>query len=147
MVFGLQLSAYGLSVLRLSVILILVIRDVTDLEVYNLALEFLPLIYELANKLPLQHKRLKYQSIEAAEKIPPQIAEGFGKKKAPREFCRFLSMALGSSDEVKTHVREIKIVAQYYPNISQAECDNIIESYKGLSKRLNKLHTSWQRFT
>ena len=66
------------------------IRDVTDLEVYNFSLEFLEDIYVLANLLPQLHRRLKYQVIEAAEKIAPQIAEGFGKKKSSREFCRFL---------------------------------------------------------
>lgn len=122
------------------------IRDVTDLEVYNSSLEFLENIYVLANVLPQLHRRLKHQIIEAAEKIAPQIAEGFGKKKSSREFCRFLSMALGSSDEVITHIREIKIVAKTYPRISIQECDEAIEKYKTLSKKINKLHTSWQRF-
>lgn len=59
------------------------IKDVTDLEVYMLSLEYLPLVYKLVNKLPQQHRRLKYQTSEAAEKIAPQIAEGFGKKISP----------------------------------------------------------------
>lgn len=122
------------------------IKDVTDLQVYNNALTYLEDIYRIANLLPPDHRRLKYQITEAAEKIPPQIAEGFGKKKAPREFCRFLSMALGSSDEVITHLREIKIVAKNYTRINTDECDEAIEKYKFLSKMLNKLHSSWQRF-
>ncbi|HLD02039.1 MAG TPA: four helix bundle protein [Patescibacteria group bacterium] len=122
------------------------IRDVTDLEVYNLALESLESLYKLANTLPQLHRKLKYQLIESAEKIPPQIAEGFGKKKSPREFCRFLSMALGSSDEVITHIREVKIVAKQFTRISLGDCDNLIEKYKHLSKMLNKLLTAWQKF-
>jgi len=90
------------------------IKEVTDLEVYRTSLDLLDPLYELANLLPPIHRRLKYQVIEAAEKIAPQIAEGFGKKKSPREFCRFLSMALGSSDEMITHIREIRIVAKKY---------------------------------
>ena len=93
------------------------IRDVTDLEVYRLALEYLPLIYRLAGKLPQQHRKLKYQVMEAAEKIPPQIAEGFGKKRAPSEFCRFLQVALGSSDEVVTcsgNKNSSSILSKYY---------------------------------
>ena len=122
------------------------IKDVTDLEVYNLSLELLEPLYKLTNLLPPDHRRLKYQANEAGEKIAPQIAEGFGKKKAPREFCRFLSMALGSSDEVITHIREIKIVGKNYTRIDQKECDILIEQYKILSKKLNKLLSSWQRF-
>lgn len=123
------------------------IKDVTDLEVYNLAFELLEPLYKLANTLPLDHRRLKLQVIGAGESIAPQIAEGFAKKKAPREFCRFLSMALGSSDEVITHIRAIKIVAKGYTGIRVEECDELIGKYKILSKRLNKLLSSWQRFS
>jgi four helix bundle protein len=123
------------------------IRDVTDLEVYNLALELLTPTYKLANLIPQDHRKLKYQLIDAAEKIAPIIAEGFGKKKAPREFCRFLSMALGSSDEIITHIRQVKIVGQSYQRISIEDCDDLIAKYKILSKRTNKLLSSWQRFS
>ncbi|MBI2622041.1 four helix bundle protein [Candidatus Microgenomates bacterium] len=122
------------------------IKDVTDLEVYNLSLDLLEPLYKIANLLPQDHRRLKYQVVEAGEKIAPQIAEGFGKKKSPREFCRFLSMALGSSDEVITHIREIKIVAKNYFRIKIQDCDSLIEAYKTISKKLNRLLSSWQRF-
>ena len=122
------------------------IRDVTDLAVYNLALENLKSLYRMANLLPPQHRRLRYQVSEAAEKIAPQIAEGFGKKKSSREFCRFLAMALGSSDEVISHIREVKIVASSYTRLPQQDCDILIEKYRTLSKMLNRLHASWQRF-
>ena len=122
------------------------IKDVTDLEVYRIALELLSPVYVLANLLPQDHRKLKYQLIEAGEKIAPQIAEGFGKKRSPREFCRFLSMALGSSDEIITHIREIKIVAETYKRINIKDCDLLIERYTVLSKKLNKLLSSWQRF-
>ena len=122
------------------------IKDVTDLEVYNLSLELLDPLYKLGNLLPQSHRRLKYQFTEAGEKIAPQIAEGFGKKRSPREFCRFLSMALGSSDEVITHIREVKIVARNYNRINIKDCDYLIENYKILSKKLNKPLSSWQKF-
>lgn len=122
------------------------IKDVTDLEVYNLALELLEPVYKITRLLPSLHRKLRSQSNEAAEKIPPQIAEGFAKKKSPREFCRFLAMALGSSDEVITHLREIKIVAKNNLHIKPEDVDSLIEQYKVLSKRLNRLHSVWQKF-
>lgn len=122
------------------------IKDVTDLQVYNLSLELLEKAYRVANLLPPDHKKLRYQLIEAAEKIAPQIAEGFGKKKSPREFCRFLSMALSSSDEVIIHIREVKILAKTYTRIATTECDELIENYKILSRKLNKLLSSWKKF-
>ena len=123
------------------------IKDVTDLDVYNLSLELLEPAYRIATLLPQQHRKLKYQLTEAAEKMAPQIAEGFGKKRSPREFCRFLSMALGSSDEVITHLREIKIVAKIFPRIDIASVDELIAGYKILSMKLNKLISVWQKFT
>ncbi|MBI4059394.1 four helix bundle protein [Candidatus Microgenomates bacterium] len=123
------------------------IKDVTDLEVYNLSLELLDPVYSLTNLLPPIYKRLRYQLNEAAEKIAPQIAEGFGKKTSPREFCRFLSMAIGSSDEVITHLREIKIVAKTFTRIKVEDCDDLIDRYKVLSRRLNKLHSTWKKFS
>lgn len=129
-----------------SVKIEIMIKDVTDLEVYRTALDLLDPLYKLANLIPAEHRRLRYQVIEAGEKIAPQIAEGFGKKKAPREFCRFLSMALGSSDEVITHIREIKILAKTYLRIKENDCDQLIEQYKILSRKLNRLLSSWQRF-
>ena len=80
------------------------------------------------------------------DRFSPQIAEGFGKKKSPREFCRFLAMALGSSDEVITHTREIKIVAKSYTAIKIEDCGKLIDEYKIISKMLNRLLTSWQKF-
>lgn len=122
------------------------IKDVTDLEVYRLALEYLDPLYKIANLIPPDHRRLRYQTIEAGEKIAPQIAEGFGKKKSPREFCRFLSMALGSSDEVITHLREVKIISKRYSRINSNDCDVLIDKYKILSKKLNRLLSSWQKY-
>lgn len=122
------------------------IKDVTDLEVYNLSLELLEPLYKITNLIPPDHRRIKYQANEAGEKIAPQIAEGFGKKKSPREFCRFLSMALGSSDEVITHLREVKILSKSYSRININDCDSLMERYKILSKKLNKLLSSWQRY-
>jgi hypothetical protein len=55
-------------------------------------------------------------------------------------------MALGSSDEVITHIREIMIVGKTYISINIAECEALIEKYKLLSKKINKLHSVWQRF-
>jgi len=64
------------------------IRDVTDLEVYILALELLEPLYKLTNQLPSNHRRLKYQANEAGEKIAPIIAEGFGKKEVAQRILQ-----------------------------------------------------------
>jgi four helix bundle protein len=68
--------------------------------------------YQLAYQLALEiHKRTKdfpgFERIELASQlrravvsVPLNIAEGYGRKRSPEEFKRFLVIALGSCNEV-----------------------------------------------
>ena len=71
----------------------------------------------------------------SAKAISAQIAEGFAKKDSQAEFKRFLYMALGSSDETITHIRQIKIL---FPNMAK-DCALLIEEYKSESKQINAM--------
>lgn len=116
------------------------IKDVTDLEVYKEALRLLPRLYELLDRLPLSEHDLRVQAKRAAKSIPANIAEGFAKRFSEKEFKRYLMIALGSSDEVITHLRTLAIVKPvfaYNANI-------LLEDFKTLSKRINTLHKNWR---
>lgn len=102
------------------------IKDVTDLEVYQESLELLPRLYELSKKLPLSEKDLELQIKRAAKSIPANIAEGFAKRFSEKEFKRFLMIALGSSDEVISHLRTVMIVV---PTLSMSS-SSILESWR-----------------
>jgi len=119
------------------------IRDVTDLEVYNLSLTLLRKLYDFLKKIP----RAEYDSViqfkKAGKSIPANIAEGFAKRSSEAEFKRFLKIAIGSSDEVITHLRTIVIAVPKLIN----EAKKLTEEYKVLSKRLNKLHQNWRSGT
>lgn len=119
------------------------IYDVTDLEVYRKALEFLKLVYRLSHQIPENHQRLRTQIINSAESIPPLIAEGFAKRSSVKEFKRFLNMAMGSSDETITHAREIYIVADIFKRIDKNLCSQVESEYKIISKQLNSLIKKW----
>ena len=119
------------------------IRDVTDLEVHQRALELLDQIYTLIKVIPMSHFKLRKQISEAAESIAPLIAEGFAKKRSVKEFKRFLEMALGSSDEVVSHLRVAQILAKHYPKIPVERCNQLIIEYKIISKKLQKLIDNW----
>ena len=122
------------------------IRDVTDLKVYKNALEHLPLAYDLASQIPERHRKLRGQLIECGEAIPALIAEGFGKKRSEKEFKRFLEMAMGTSDELITHVQVAKILAQRIRSINQKLCDLLIQRYKVESKQLQQLIKNWKTY-
>lgn len=122
------------------------IRDVTDLHVYKNALEALPLVYDLASQIPESHRKLRGQLIECGESIPAHIAEGYGKKRSEKEFKRFLEMAMGTSDELITHVQVIKILAKRVSRINQKLCEILTDRYKVESKQLQQLIKNWQTY-
>jgi len=113
------------------------INDVEDLDVYNRSMKLLKPIYRLARLLPKDEFRLKDQLTGAAKSVPALITEGFAKRRSTKEFKRFLGMALGSSDETITHIRQIKLIE--FPNIKPETCDALIKNYRVVSKQTNKL--------
>ncbi len=114
--------------------------DVTDLEVYQESLSLIPRLYSLLSKLPQSEKDLESQVKRAAKSIPANIAEGFAKRSSAKEFKRFLLIALGSSDEVISHLRVMAIVV---PRLS-SDVTLLLDEFKILSKRINTLHKNWQ---
>ncbi len=110
--------------------------DVTELRVYSKALELLPKIYDLAKQLPKSEFKLRSQLCNSAKAISAQIAEGFAKKDSQVEFKRFLLMALGSSDETITHLRQIRLL-KFAVDIEL--CILLMEEYRAESKQINSL--------
>ena len=116
------------------------IKDVTDLEVYNVSLVLLKKLYGLLRKIPQSEKDTIYQCKKCGKGIPAHVAEGFAKRNSGAEFRRFLSIAIGTSDELVTHLRSIAIAVPRLEN----EALILAEEYKVLSKRLNSLHSHWR---
>ena len=121
----------------------IMIRDVTDLEVYKFSLELMKTLYEFLKKVPQAEYDSVRQCKKCAKSIPANIAEGFAKRSSVAEFKRFLMIALGSSDELITHIRTIIIAV---PRLDH-EGSLLADDYKILSKRINKLHQNWQTGT
>jgi len=116
------------------------IRDVTDLEVYRESLVLLKDLYTFLLKIPRSEYDSVIQGKRAGKSIPANIAEGFAKRSSEAEFKRFLKIAIGSSDELITHLRTIVIAVPWLAD----EAKEIAERYKILSKRLNSLHKRWR---
>lgn len=116
------------------------IRDVTNLEVYKLSLKLLKKLYALLRKVPLSKKDTIHQCKKCGKGIPAHIAEGFAKRNSGAEFKRFLRIAIGSSDELVTHLRTLAVAV---PRLRE-EALSLAEEYKILSRRLNKLQSRWR---
>jgi four helix bundle protein len=120
------------------------IKDVEDLEVYRRSMKLLKPIYKLAGLLPKDEFRLKDQLTGSAKSVPATITEGFAKRRSEKEFKRFLLMALGSSDEVVTHLKQIRIIG--FPGIKPETCEALISHYRIVSKQINNLIKKWKNF-
>ena len=77
------------------------IRYHKDLEVYQIAMDFVFQIYEITDKFPQKEQYvLTSQLRRAAISVPSNIAEGATRKNT-KEFIQFLYYALGSCAELE----------------------------------------------
>lgn len=113
------------------------IKDVTDLKVYRLSLEFLDRLYDLAYRVP--HLKLRTQLTNSGEAIPPLITEGFAKRRNHKEMLRFYEMAMAESDEVLSHMEKVIILSKRFPRILKDGPLVLKKDYKGLSKQINSM--------
>lgn len=118
------------------------IKTYKDLLVYRKSLELLNEIYEVAYKIP--HMKLRTQIINSSEAIPPIIAEGFSRKRNPKDSSRYYEMAMGESDETCVHLEKAIILSNRFPRIPKVACNKLIKEYNILAKQLNKLATIWR---
>ena len=110
------------------------------------SLKLLKELYELAYSLPLSHLKLRTQIINSGEAIPPLLAEGFAKKRHPKEAARFYEMAMAESDEVVAHCQKVLILTARFTKIPAAKVKQLQDGYISLSKQLNKLVQTWIKF-
>jgi four helix bundle protein len=115
------------------------IKDILDLDVYKDSLKILVHTYGLLKSAPYSERDTVNQLQRACKSIAANIAEGFGKKVYPKEFKRYLMISMASSDECVTHLRSLYITV---PAIRE-KVIHLANEYKILSKRINKLRTSW----
>jgi len=113
------------------------LMNVMELRIYKNALELLPRVYELAKRFPKSEFKHRSQLCNSAKAISAQITEGFAKKDSQAEFKRFLLMALGSSDETITHLRQVEILK--FPHVDLELCKFLIDQYQVESKQINSL--------
>lgn len=119
------------------------IYDVSDLEVYKISLQLYSEWKAIIKKVPFSGRDIVRNCDRAAQSIPANIAEGFAKKSSEATFKFHLKVALGSSDEVVTHLRTLAIS---FSNTSFKFLE-LAEKYKVLSKRLNSLNKNWHSYS
>lgn len=116
------------------------INKLSDIEIYTEALKLASEIYKLTRLTGIKNDfSLVGQIRQAALSIPANIAEGYGRK-SKKDFSQFLSVALGSANEVITFLDFINLEYKIATDILQ-------ERYNSLAKRVFTFRSYLIKFT
>ena len=117
------------------------IQSYEDLEVYQKAYKLALEMHQITLKFP-EHERyeLGSQLRRASKSISLTIGEGYGKRASASEFKRFLSMAIGSCDEVKI----ILSFAKDLGYITEEQHEIYRQDYDIVGKMLFRLQKNWR---
>ena len=109
------------------------------LEVYRRAMALVPKVQELIRSLPSSERyALASQMRRASRSVPANIAEGYAKRRSSKEFCSYLTTAMGSANEMQVH---LKIASEL--GYLQSD-DPLMSDYNIVGRQLNKLISSWR---
>ena len=108
------------------------------LEVYRRAMTLVLGVQELVNTLPpAERKALASQMRRASRSVPANIAEGYAKRRSAKEFCAYLTTALGSANEMQVHLR----IAS---DLGYLRDEELFEGYDIVGRQLNRLIAAWR---
>ena len=114
-------------------------RVVEELKIYQIAIKLRDEVHKEVNCIPNNWQIKDVGQIKrSSSSVPSNIAEGFGRRFYPRDYIRFLNLAIGSSDESQNHAE-----ALYKGGfLSKDRADYFKRSYKDLSIRTVNLRNS-----
>lgn len=105
------------------------------LKVWQLAMDVAADVYHLTLLFPKDEQFGMVSQIKRSSvSIPSNIAEGSGRN-SDKDFCRFLSMALGSSNELETQL----LLSNKLNLISEEASNPVLEKNTEVQKMIFKL--------
>ena len=118
-----------------------VIASYKDLRIYQRSYELALEIHKTTAKFPMHERReLGSQLRRAATSVPINIAEGYGRKRSPEDFKRFLVIALGSSNEVSVILDLVRDLGY----LQKETHLRLAQDYTDVGKGINKLIQVWR---
>lgn len=106
-------------------------------------MELLVRVHEVCKRLPREEKyELASQMRRASKSIPANIAEGFSRRASEKEFKQYMRMAMGSANEMETHLG----IAGQLNYLEKQELDELTDGYNHIGRQLNRLITNWRTF-
>jgi four helix bundle protein len=112
-----------------------------SLDVYQRAFAVQQPVHALVLKFPDYEKYdLANQMRRACKSVPAVIAEGYSRRRSPRELCSYLAQAVGSANEMEVHFK----TAFQLGYISKEESERFISEYETIGKQLTNLIKFWR---
>jgi four helix bundle protein len=117
------------------------VRSYRDLVVWQRGMSVAISVYELTRPFPTEEKfGLVNQMRRAAVSIPSNIAEGHARARTV-EYCRFLSIAMGSVAELETQL----LLCKDLGFASASDVDELLEQLETLGRMLRGLYKALER--
>ena len=117
------------------------IQSYRDLRIYQRSYQTALDVHRLTLKFPaFERGELGSQLRRSSSSIPINIAEGYGRKKSPDDFKRFLVIALGSCDETSV----LLDFAHDLNYLNEAIYADLKRKYDEIGKGLNKTIQVWK---
>lgn len=119
------------------------IRSFKDLEVYKESYDLAIIVNQEFNKLPnFERNDLCSQGKRCSKSPPANIAEGWAKRRFPKEFKKHIDIAIGSCNEMEVHLS----MARDLGFLSKELCNELIRRYQLVGGKLVRLRDTWQNF-
>lgn len=100
-----------------------------------------PRVQHVISSLPSGERyALASQMRRASRSVPANIAEGYAKRRSNKEFCSYLTTAMGSANEMEVHL-SIAIDLGYG---EEGQCVELKSEYGVRGRQLNRLITTWR---
>ena len=117
------------------------IKSFEDFEVYKRAYNTSLEIHKMSLGFPkIEQLALANQLRRSTKSVCANIAEGYGKGSTVAEFKRYLTIALGSANETKVHLRYCKDLGY----LTESDFTFFHNEYEEICKMLSKLHKIWK---
>ena len=114
-----------------------------DFEVFRRSYDLALRIHKITLNFPdFERYELSSQMRRASKSIPLNIGEGFARRKSAEDFKRFLTMSIGSCDEMKILLEFSKDLCY----IDHKTYEEYLDQYEQVGKMLYRLHQRWQKF-
>ena len=115
------------------------IKTYKDLKVYQKAYKSNLEIFQIIRKKLDREYAIKDQILRASLSLVLNIAEGYGRK-STADFKRYLTMSLGSTNEVIVLLEIIRDLNL----LEKTQVEELIDSYQEIGKMLYRLRENWQ---